>query len=72
MNNNDKLPGVFADISFDKNNKKQFTELDKSEVKLPVTDQSPHIKFYFSSAFIHVTVKLFKPHVFVIFLNIPR
>ena len=47
--NNNKLPGVFADIFFDKNYKKQFSELDKREVKLPITDQSPHIKFCFIS-----------------------
>ena len=35
--NNYILLGVFAVISFDKNYKKQFSELDKSEVKLPVT-----------------------------------
>ena len=53
--NNNKLRGVFTDISFDKNNKKQFSELHKSEVKLLVTDQSPHIKFCFIST---VTVRL--------------
>ena len=47
--NNNKLPGVFADIFFDKNYKKQFSELDKSEVKLSLTNRSPHIKFSFIS-----------------------
>ena len=47
--NNNKLPGVFADISFAKNYKKQFSELGKSEVKFPLTDQSPHTKFCFIS-----------------------
>ena len=45
--NNSKLPGVFADIPSIKNYKKHFSELDKSEVRLPLTDQSPHIKFCF-------------------------
>ena len=47
--NNNKLRDVFADISFDKKYKKQFFQLDKSEVKFPLTDQSPHIKFRFAS-----------------------
>ena len=46
--NNNKLFGVFAGIFFEKSAKKQFSELDKSEVKSPVTDQSLHIKFCFT------------------------
>ena len=42
-----KLHGDFVDFFFDKNYKKQFSELNKSEVKLLAWDQSSHIKFWF-------------------------
>ena len=54
--NNNKLPGIFADISFDKNYKKKFSELDKNQVKLPVMDQSPQIKFYNRTVTVSITL----------------